>query len=356
MTQPALTGKISVVQNCLSWFKIQFKQNTLSLIEAQFPNYAIPGEIRSVQESWEYVHQLVDAAPAAELDLAGFLEQKIAGERNHREHFKQMILRYRRHRAAETEVHREKTFHTGLLQTVEEDLNTLDALVATDWFQKIEPLRLPRAKDFLLLQFLEEATEQIQLAKRQYDEKFHILQAPALFLQDLAYLRAKCEMRDAPIVVAFLDIDDFKRFNSQYSETQVDRNLLPRFMQTLEAHVYQHGFAYRQGGDEYLVLLPSLSKAIAVAFLDELRRKLSSLKYPVIDGATTVSIGCCVADPDCPLTDRELRDRANLAKEFAKRQGKNRIATYEGSRLVQDELRIVSPADIPSPPGGKASE
>ena len=52
------------------------------------------------------------------------------------------------------------------------------------------------------------------------------------------------------LAVAFLDIDDFKRFNSDYGETKVDRNLLTRFMQVLEAHVYHHGFAYRQGGKE----------------------------------------------------------------------------------------------------------
>jgi diguanylate cyclase (GGDEF)-like protein len=239
---------------------------------------------------------------------------------------------------------REKTFHAGIIQTLDEEIDSLDAVVKTDWFQAVEPLRLPRAKDFLPVQFVEQsAARQSELAPRQYDEKFHILQAPALFLPDLAYFRAKCEVRDAPLTVAFLDIDDFKSFNSAYGETTVDRNLLPRFMQTLEAHVYHHGFAYRQGGDEYLVLLPSLSKPLAIAFLDELRLKLAAVRYPDIDGAPTVSVGVCLAVPDCPLTDRELRDRANQAKKFSKDHGKNRISTYEGPRLLPEELRVVRP-------------
>jgi len=258
--------------------------------------------------------------------------------------FKQMILRYRRQRAAQTEIYRAKTFHAGLIQTLDQEINALDAVAQTDWFQKIEPLRLPRVKDFLPVQYIERAEiNQIELAPRQYDEKFHILQAPALFLPDLAHFRAKCEIRDAPLTVAFLDIDDFKRLNTAHGETKVDRNLLPRFMQALEAHVYHHGFAYRQGGDEYLVLLPSLSKELAIAFLDELRCKLAEATYPEIEGATTVSIGVCQADPDCPLTDRELRERANWAKKFAKDHGKNCIATYEGPRLLADELRVVRP-------------
>src|SRR5262249_40573778 len=240
--------------------------------------------------------------------------------------------------------YREKTFHAGLIQTLDEEINSLDSVVQTDWFEKIEPLCLPRAKDYMALQYIEQsAISRIELAPRQHDEKFHILQAPALFLLDLAYLRARCEIRDPPLTVAFLDIDDFKDFNTTHGETKVDRNLLPRFMQTLEAHVYHHGFAYRQGGDEYLVLLPSPSKELAIAFLDELRCKLAALKYPEIDGATTVSIGVCLAEPDCPLTDRELRDRANQAKKFAKDHGKNCISTYEGPRLMPDELRVVRP-------------
>jgi diguanylate cyclase (GGDEF)-like protein len=227
---------------------------------------------------------------------------------------------------------------------VEREIKTLDALVNQPWFQAIETFRLPRVKDYLPVQYIEpSAFSQTELTPRQYDEKFHILQAPALFLPDLAYFRAKCEGRDIPITIAFLDIDDFKRFNSAYSETKVDRHLLPRFMQAVEAHVYHHGFAYRQGGEEYLILLPSLSKSLAVAFLDELRCSLAALNYPEIEGSTTVSIGVCIADPDCPLTDGELRDRANEAKKFAKANGKNCIATYNGARFIAPELYVVRP-------------
>ena len=63
-----------------------------------------------------------------------------------------------------------------------------------------------------------------------------------------------------------------------------------------------------------------------------------------IEGNATVSIGVCIAEPDCPLTDRELRDRANQAKKFAKEHGKNCIATFEGSRFIAEELRVVRPS------------
>src|SRR5262249_58025263 len=124
---------------------------------------------------------------------------------------------------------------------------------------------------------------------RQYEEKFHILQAPQLFLSEVGYFRVKCEDRESPLAIAFVDIDDFKSLNSRHTETKVDRNLLPRFMQTVEAHVFHHGYAYRQGGDEYLILLPSLSGPMSISFLDELRCKLADLSYPDIPEKTTVS-------------------------------------------------------------------
>jgi diguanylate cyclase (GGDEF)-like protein len=344
MTEPPLLVKKALLQNCLSWFQVNFRQSIVSLVETPFPNFALPSEIQSVLERWEQIGQLIEGTPSESVDLAALFASPSAAGVGNTPLFKQILLRYRRQQAARTEGYREKTFHAEIIQTLEEAINALDAVVGTDWFQEVEPLRLPRAKDFLPIQYIEQsAMGQSELAPRQYDEKFHILQAPTLFLPDLACFRGKCEVRDAPLTVAFLDIDDFKGFNSAHGETKVDRNLLPRFMQTLEAHVYHHGFAYRQGGDEYLVLLPSLSKALALAFLDELRCKLAALQYPDIGGAPTVSIGMCCAEPDCPLTDRELRDRANHAKKFAKDHGKNRIATYEGPRLVPEDLRVVRP-------------
>lgn len=344
MTQQGLFVTKELPQAWLSWFQVDFRQNIVSLIETQFPNYPLPREIQSVLAGWEQIRQVVERKKPEPIDLAHFVDDQSVGGPEHLPLFKQMILRYRRYRAAYTEGLREKTFHPELTQTLDEEINTLDAMVESGWFQKIAPRRLPRSKDFLPIQYVEQSSfNQVELAPRQYDEKFHILQAPALFLPDLSYFRAKCEVRDAPLSVAFLDIDDFKRFNTSHNETKVDRNLLPRFMQTLEAHLYHHGFAYRQGGDEYLILLPSLSKPLAIAFLDELRVKLAELKYPDIDGSTTVSIGVCLAEPDCPLTDRELRDRANQAKKFAKEHGKNCLATYEGLRFVSDELRVVRP-------------
>jgi diguanylate cyclase (GGDEF)-like protein len=151
--------------------------------------------------------------------------------------------------------------------------------------------------------------------------------------------------------VAFMDIDNFKSFNTEYRETKVDRNILPRFMQLLEAHFKFHGHAYRQGGDEYLAIIPGLSPRFAIDFLEDLRLKVSRLEYPDVARNLTVSIGVCTADLDCPLTNRELQEMANRAKEKAKGSeeekkwgtGRNRIAAYQGNTFRDEDIKIVSP-------------
>ena len=73
------------------------------------------------------------------------------------------------------------------------------------------------------------------LATRQWDEKFHILFSPTLFFSDLSYYRKRCDIRQMPLAVAFLDIDCFKSFNEKHQESKIDTNLLPLFMRTVEA-------------------------------------------------------------------------------------------------------------------------
>ncbi len=343
MTAPEAPLPKPLLQAALHWFQPYFRQTLVSPIESQFPNWPLPREVQAALDRTTAILDISKAWPQDTVPLAALLERLSSADPQLPPLFKRIMLLYRRQRAAYTESKTEKTFHLELLETLGSEVKALDDLTAAERFAEITPPRLPRLKDFLPVQYIEAAAfSQLALQPRQHDEKFHTLQAPQLFLPDLGYFRTKCEDRETPLAIAFVDIDDFKhKFNTPHGETKVDRNVLPRFMQAMEGHVFHHGHAYRQGGDEYLILLPSLSRPLAVAFLDELRCKLADLAYPDVAEKTTVSIGLCIVDSDCPLTDRELLDRANRAKQFAKQSGKNRIATYRGLRFVDQELEIV---------------
>lgn len=109
-------------------------------------------------------------------------------------------------------------------------------------------------------------------------------------------------------------------------------------METIEAHVFSHGHAYRFGRDEYLPTLPNMDPGWAVMFLRALQARIAAKSYRGIARGPTISIGLAIVDVDCFLTDREVQGRANTAKNYAKSTEKGRIATFEGPLFREGDL------------------
>ncbi|MCI0637959.1 MAG: GGDEF domain-containing protein [Gemmataceae bacterium] len=261
--------------------------------------------------------------------------------------FKGLFLRARLSKARELDQQRSRTTNPQIISALEEKLNVYDAVIRETWFQTATPEYPPALSDVLTLERVESLDVATHFAKRQYDEKFHLLQAPTLLLQDLHYYRAKCGMRGISVAIGFVDIDNFKDFNTSAGHTHIDRHVLPVFMRALETHIFGHGFAYRYGGEEYVLLMPNTEINLAMDFLQRLRKRVGTLIFHGVDKSITVSVGLCVADQDCHLTDEELLHRAERAMNFAKAEGKDRIAGYIGRLFDESELRILS-SSLPS--------
>ncbi len=319
-------------ENFTEWLK----KNLVVKIQSQI-GYKLPSE--------------VDSILAKLSDLIKLLKKRNAGGPIKEEHavpddfaplIKRVMIHQRRIVASKLEEPMSKTFHPELIGNLEKELEPIRKIMDAPWFQESPALRVPHLTEFLAIKFVEEMhTSSLNLEKREYDEKFHILQTPSLFVKDLRYFREKCELRSNGLMVAYLDIDDFKSFNTRHGETKIDRDLLPRFMELMESHLYTHGQGYRYGGDEYILLLPNLSLAMGVGFIKEFQQKLRMITYRGITEKTTVSIGALFVPSDCFLTEREVEDRANRAKNFAKKNGKNCIATFKGNFYNESELVIV---------------
>jgi diguanylate cyclase (GGDEF)-like protein len=268
--------------------------------------------------------------------------------------FKRMMILIRRDQVSDIEAYKERTHHPELLETLDEKLKPFDELMNQKWFRKSQPTRISPLTEYIPLQRVEELKDQFsKLEERVFDQKFRILQAPRLIIDDLRYYRRRCELRGTAVIVAFIDVDDFKEnFNEKYGEITVDRRVLPLLMAKLEAHVFNHGYAYRHGGDEFVLVLPNMGFDLAVMYLDILRHDLEQLAYPGIEQRATISTGFVYVDTDCFLTDREVIEKANRAKKYAKGEkdkgGKNRIATYRGMQFDEVDLYIVKPQYPPS--------
>ena len=217
----------------------------------------------------------------------------------------------------------------SILREPQAEMDTLNELVASPWIQELTPADLPQLPDIITLELAEsDLRSSWESRTRIYDEKFHILQSPQLLWDDIRYFREACALRGVSAGVAFVDIDDFKAVNTALTEPVVDEVVLPRFMLTLERSVFGRGFAYRMGGDEYILLLPNLSCSELRSFLGDLRTRVAQQKYPGTEVQTTISVGYAMVTPRTPLTDREIVEAAASAKARAKDAGRNRVAGF----------------------------
>ncbi|WP_438020490.1 GGDEF domain-containing protein [Sorangium sp. So ce315] len=323
-------SEAKVLSQCVTRFTDAFRRDVADVIRQQFRGYEPP-------EVTELIGQLSLLGRQIELR-----QPQVQVHDTLRPLLKRVLIDLRRESAAAIEEPLQKAVNADTIRHLGREVHGLEQLMAAPWFAVTGALRVPRLTDYMSIRHAEAVLPQAPpLHPREYDEKFHILEAPGLFLPDLAHYRARCALRGASIAVAFIDIDDFKAFNVQHTETAVDLHVLPPFMESIEAHVFAHGHAYRFGGDEYLITLPNASRALAVDFLRALQERLSRRRYRRVERAPTISAGLCVADVDCFLTDREIQGRANLAKNHAKAAEKGRIATYDGELFRPEDLVLV---------------
>ena len=331
-------GEANIFRQAAEWFKQYFMDEFYRTLNNNLPSGVTRvGELAKLHDALNLV-----------IEQCTFKERRFAGVERRGTLtddlipcLKRVLIAKRRHEANHAEILTQKTHNQGVIEEIEKDARRLDELLQLPWLKSAVPIRMPRVAEFLSIESMQAGSSQTNFSNREFDEKFHILQSPKLLLEDLRYYRKVCEFRGVSVVVAYLDIDDFKRLNSAHGEIEVDRRVLPVFMRLIEAHVFQHGFAYRYGGDEYMILLPNMSKPLAINFLESLRHAISGTKYHRIEETLTISIGFCNVDSDCALTDREIEKIANDAKSFAKAHGKNCVATYAHESFEETDLYIV---------------
>ena len=328
----------------MHWLNVWFSSNLLAPVQS---------ECGYTSEEIDQVRRQIKAAAN---HLASFSQRNddVDLDDIHLPIYKQAVIVGRQRIAADIERRGQHIHHGGIKSVLQNELEPYDRLIGQEWFQNTHSMVIPQLTAFISLQRAEMLLMQSEpaaaLSPRVYDEKFHILQSPDLFQKDLHYFRRRCDLRGSSTAAAFIDIDDFKkRFNSPYGNDRIDRDVLPRFMETLESHVFGRGYGYRQGGDEYLILLPSVSLDGAISILDELRQKFAELEYLNIPERTTVSIGLCHVGQGCFLTDKEVLEKATKASAHAKqpekdKPRKNCIATYRGSRFRSEDLYVAAPA------------
>jgi diguanylate cyclase (GGDEF)-like protein len=135
----------------------------------------------------------------------------------------------------------------------------------------------------------------------------------------------KCEQQDRPLSLLLIDIDHFKAFNDRWGHQEGDAALRRVAAQVVKG-IRPTDMAFRYGGEELAVLLPSCAKAQAAELAEKLRIAVrDNAQRPGRFGdRLTVSIGVSTF-PEDGAVPRVLVDTADAALYAAKAEGRDRV-------------------------------
>lgn len=169
-----------------------------------------------------------------------------------------------------------------------------------------------------------------QLAHRAFHDPLTGLANRTLFEDRLGHALARAKRNREPVVVLFVDLDDFKAVNDCFGH-KVGDELLVAVGRRLEGALRPCDTVARLGGDEFAVLLEDGGGPAGAT--RTAKRLLRALREPVALGEPTLSItssiGGAVGEPGS--RGEELIQQADAAMYRAKRTGKDRFKLFDGS-------------------------
>lgn len=137
--------------------------------------------------------------------------------------------------------------------------------------------------------------------------------------------------------VVMLDIDYFKKVNDTYGH-QSGNDILYMLAKKLEAALPKGGIVGRYGGEEFVYILPGVTKTDAYDFAEKLRTEIAGHDFliaPDLGEDTypqTVRITCSMGISSAPQDTDEamalLRNADRALYIGAKQSGRNRVAAY----------------------------
>ena len=142
----------------------------------------------------------------------------------------------------------------------------------------------------------------------------------------------------SPMSLFMLDIDHFKRINDTWGHAAGDE-VLKSVGKMLRESCRVYDVPGRYGGEEFCIVLPETRMGNTAAVAERIRQRFESTHLPCGDGESvviTASIGIAGMDESASndiLSPAALIDRADRALYSAKSRGRNRIETWDRSRM-----------------------
>jgi len=202
--------------------------------------------------------------------------------------------------------------------------------------------------------FCRRVSEQISLAianlNLQHRLREQSIRDPLTHLFNRRYLEStlereilRAERNKLDLSVLILDIDYFKKFNDTMGHDAGDA-LLSQFAAMLEQNVRKEDIVCRYGGEEFVIVLPQASLAMAVERGKKIGDATRNMKIKSTNKeikSVSVSIGVA-AFPDHGSTGTDLITLADEALYQSKKNGRDRVTAYGSFQTEEAAPPIVS--------------
>ena len=168
---------------------------------------------------------------------------------------------------------------------------------------------------------------------RDFVERAHLEQASSTDFLTSAVTRSRledearrwmsfCRRQGLPLCLVFVDVDNLKRINDQFSHAAGDA-VLKQLASVMRRQLRNSDTIARWGGDEFVLLLPNVSLQNAVILLDRVKQAVQQV---AIEGIGTISCSYGVVEMGPKSTYQELLTEADALMYRSKRNGKGRIS------------------------------
>ncbi len=147
------------------------------------------------------------------------------------------------------------------------------------------------------------------------------------FLEKLKSEYERVKRYKTNFYLMMFDIDYFKKINDTYGHLTGDK-VLKEITHIISTSVRPGDIVGRYGGEEFIVLLPSISKEAVLDIAENIRKSVEKtvFKENTIEFGTTISGGICEYMQKTKPT--KLIDNVDKALYESKKNGRNRITVY----------------------------
>ncbi len=157
----------------------------------------------------------------------------------------------------------------------------------------------------------------------------------------------RANRQNSPFCVLMMDLDGFKRINDTYGH-QLGDQFLAGISRVIAAEMRSYDFLARYGGDEFVAILPGMSRADVDELTERIVRAVENYSLP-LRGEQNLRVGISIGSARYPTEGTSLDRLLRLADQFMYRNKKARQPT--SIEPAQKGAQVIS---LPHSRGGRS--